>query len=299
MTDNQFERRYRSPCKDKEQHFKYPDNKDMIQSTASLKREERLLQTRDYRKTRIDRVSGCRAKTSKNEQSEAWKTPLLNRNFRYSERFKKEDSELPPLRRERTFDETLIASERDSDSSRAVHESRMKAIGEQLKSSKLSPLAETNKPLRKSLPSLLLKNNEEKDEFQAELKKATSRIRNQLGSRVNDSETKTSQEKTNELRSPTKIPSKVKKSSPSTVANKTETKAVGSRRPVSRANEDKSRQTNVNSNPKVLDHKQRLNVKENNRRLPDRGQASGKESTPEHSPTRKLDSLLNQTSHDK
>ncbi|XP_075990487.1 uncharacterized protein LOC142986038 isoform X2 [Anticarsia gemmatalis] len=299
MNDNQFERRYRSPCKDKEPHFKYPDNNDMIQSTASLKREERLLQTRDYRKTRIDRMSGCRAKTSKNEHSEAWKTPLLNRNFRYSERFKKEDSEVPALRREKTFDETLLPSERDGDSSRAVHEHRMKAIGEQLKSNKLSPLAETGKPLRKSLPSLLSKNNEEKDEFQAELKKATSRIRNQIGSKVNDSETKTSQEKSNDVRSPTKIPSKVKKSSPTNNASKAESKAAGSRRPLSRANEDKARLTSVNSNPKVLDHKQRFNSKENGRRLPDRGQASGKESTPEHSPTRKLDSLINQAAQEK
>lgn len=293
MSDNQaFERRYRSPCKDKEQHFKYPDNNDMLQSTASLQREERLIQTKqDYKKTRIDRMSGCRAKTSKNEHSEAWKTPLLNRNFRYSERFKKDDRELPTLRRERTFDETLIASERESESSRAAHESRMTAIAEQLKVSKLSPLAETSKPLRKSLPSLLKKNNEEKDEFQAELKKATSRIRNQLGSKINDSETKTSQEK-NE-RSPTKIPSKVKKSSPANAANKPEAKAI-SRRPLSRANEDKTRQPNISAKAKISDNKYKPNSKENSRPMPDRGQASGKESTPEHSPIRKLESLINQ-----
>ncbi|CAH0694883.1 unnamed protein product [Spodoptera exigua] len=292
MTDNAaFERRYRSPCKDKEQHFKYPDNQDMVQSTASLKREERLIQTKqDYRKTRIDRMSGCRAKTSKNEQSEAWKTPLLNRNFRYSERFKKDDNELPTLRRERTFDETLMASERENESSRAAHESRMKAIGEQLRGSKLSPLAETSKPLRKSLPSLLLKNNEEKDEFQAELKKATSRIRNQLGSKINDSETKTSQEK-KEQKSPTKIPNKVKKSSLTSAANKQDAKVV-SRRPLGRANEDKTRQTNNNVNAKI-DSRYKVSSKENSRPMPDRGQASGKESTPEHSPTRKLDSLIN------
>ncbi|KAJ8735200.1 hypothetical protein PYW07_006820 [Mythimna separata] len=296
MSDNAaFERRYRSPCKDKEQHFKYPDNQDMVQSNASLKREERLIQTKqDYRKTRIDRMSGCRAKTSKNEHSEAWKTPLLNRNFRYSERFKKDDNELPALRRERTFDETLIASERESESSRAAHESRMKAIAQQLRGGKLSPLAETSKPLRKSLPSLLQKNNEEKDEFQAELKKATSRIRNQLGSKVNDSETKTSQEK-KELRSPSKIPSKVKKSSLQSAGNKPEAK-VNSRRPLSRTNEE-TRQTSNNANTKIADNKYKS--KENSRPMPDRGQASGKESTPEHSPTRKLESLLNQSSQDK
>lgn len=296
MTDNAaFERRYRSPCKDKEQHFKYPDNQDMVQSTASLKREERLIQTKqDYRKTRIDRMSGCRAKTSKTEQSEAWKTPLLNRNFRYSERFKKDDNELPTLRRERTFDETLMASERENESSRAVHESRMKAIGEQLRGSKVSPLAETSKPLRKSLPSLLLKNNEEKDEFQAELKKATSRIRNQLGSKINDSkinETKTSQEK-KEQKSPTKIPNKVKKSSLPSAATKPDAKVV-SRRPLGRANEDKTRQANNNIHAKISDNKYKASSKENSRPMPDRGQASGKESTPEHSPTRKLDSLIN------
>lgn len=240
-------------------------------------------------------MSGCRAKTAKNEHSEAWKTPLLNRNFRYSERFKKDDSELPTLRRERTFDETLIASERESDSSRAAHESRMKAIGEQLKGGKLSPLAETSKPLRKSLPSLLVKNNEEKDEFQAELKKATSRIRNQLGSKVNNSVTKTSQEK-NEQKTPTKIPSKVKKSSPTNAASKPDAKV--SRRPLSRANEDKTRLSNVNGNAKTSD-KYKMSSKENSRPMPDRGQASGKESTPEHSPTRKLESLISQPPQEK
>ncbi|CAB3240089.1 unnamed protein product [Arctia plantaginis] len=298
LNDNQFERRYMSPCKDKEKYFKYPDQNDMVQSSSSLKREERLLQMKDYQKTRIERMSGCRAKTTKNEHSEAWKTPLLNRNFRYSERFRKEDCELPPLRREKTFDVTLMASEKENDSSRIANESRTKVIGEQLKINKLSPLAETSKPLRKSLPSLLGKNNEEKDEFQAELKKATSKIRNQLGSKINDSETKTSQDKTNEQKTPTKIPSKVKKSSLSTVAN-TEPKVIASRKPLSRANEDKTRQTNVNSNPKILDHKLKFNSKENGRRLPDRGQASGKESTPEHSPTRKLDSLTNQATQEK
>lgn len=276
----------------------YPDQNDMVQSNSSLKREERLLQTKDYKKMRTERMSGCRAKTTKSEHSEAWKTPLLNRDFRYSERFKKEDCELPPLRREKTFDVTLMASEKENDSSRIAHENRIKIIGEQLKINKLSPLAETSKPLRKSLPSLLSKNNEEKDEFQAELKKATSKIRNQIGSKINNSETKTSQDNTNEQKIPTKIPSKVKQSSLPTIAN-TEPKVIAGRRPLSRAHEDKTRQTTVNSNPKILDHKLKFNSKENGRRLPDRGQASGKESTPEHSPSRKLDSLESQASQEK
>lgn len=89
LSDQAFERRYRSPYKEKEQHCKYPDNKDMIQSSASLKREEKLLQARqEFKKSR---VSGCRAKTSKtSESTEVWKTPLLNRNFRYSDRLKED-----------------------------------------------------------------------------------------------------------------------------------------------------------------------------------------------------------------
>lgn len=297
-SNDQFERRYRSPCKDKEQHLKYPDNDGMTQSTASLKREERLLQSRDYRNTRIDRLSGCHARTSKNENSEAWKTPLLNRNFRHSERFRKEENELPKLRRERTFDESLIGSDRDTDSSRALHENRMKAIDQELKNNKPSPLAIAKKPLRKSLPSLLMKNNEEKDEFQAELEKATSRIRNQLVNRINDSKiTTTSQDETSE-RSPTKIPSKVKQSSPPNVVKKPDSKVVDRKKSFNRTTEEKPK-TSVNSDPKVLDHKQRLENRKNNRRLPDRGQASGKESTPEHSPNRLQDSLMRPTTKDK
>ncbi|XP_063357839.1 uncharacterized protein LOC134647415 [Cydia amplana] len=285
LDDQSFERRYRSPYKDKEQHFKYPDTQDMIQSTASLKREEHLLQKQDYRK-RTDRVSGCRAKTSKTNDSEAWKTPLLNRNFRHSERFKKVDTEQPVLRREKTFD-TLILSERDSESPRTTHESRMKAIGEQLKGSRLQP----SEPLRKSLPSLLPKNSEEKDEFQAELKKATSRIRNELGAKINVSENKTSQNKTTQKPNPTKTPSKVKESSLKTNISKPETKAVVSRRPLTRVTESKIKptvtQSKVNGKTNVITNGDKMS-KDKGRAIPDRGQASGKESTPEHSPTRKI-----------
>lgn len=283
----------------------------MVQSTASLKREERILQTKqDYKKTRTDRVSGCRAKTSKtNEQSEAWKTPLLNRNFRYSERFKREDSEQPSLRREKTFDNTLLTSDKKSESPRAIHESKMKAIGEQLKGSRLSPLADSSKPLRKSLPSLLIKNNEEKDEFQAELKKATSRIRNELGSKVNNvSENKTSQNVKTSAQKPnptkTAVQSKVKESSlkPNNV-KKPDTKAVvNSRRPLGRANETKTKapapQINANAKSSAV-NKFKVTGKENGRAIPDRGQASGKESTPEHSPTRKKENVVAQTVPDK
>ncbi|XP_072947699.1 uncharacterized protein [Epargyreus clarus] len=295
LNDQSFERRYKSPCKDKEQHLKYPDNRDMVQTSASLKREEKILQTKqDYRKPRIDRVSGCRAKTSKTtENNEAWKTPLLNRNFRYSERFKKEDIEIPSIRREKTFDTTLMITEQD-DSPRAVHESRMRGIGEQIKGSKLSPLAESSKPLRKSLPSLLNKSNEEKDEFQMELKKATSRIRNELGNKINNiSENKTSQneklivDKPNPTKTP--IQSKVKESSLKTVANgKQELKIANSRRPLSRLNETKTKLAAPGS--KLNDtSKYKLEIKENVRTIPERGHASGKESTPEHSPTRRKD----------
>lgn len=299
LHDPSFERRYRSPCKDKEEHLTYPDNRDMVQSTASLKREERLLQTsrQDYKKTRTDQVGGCRAKTSKtNEQSEAWKTPLLNRNFRYSERFRRDDSELPTLRREKTFDDSLIA-DRDSESPRATHDTRMKAIGDQLKSNKLSQLPESSKPLRKSLPSLLQKNNEEKDEFQAELKKATSRIRGELGNKINLSETKPSQtDKLNVKKpNPTKMQTKVKESS---LANKD--LISNSRRPVTRSSDAKPK-TTIPSKPKTAVSKYKQSNKENGRPMPDRGQASGKESTPEHSPTRKKESniITNIVSQDK
>lgn len=295
--DPSFERRYRSPNKDKEQHFKYPDNRDMVQSTASLKREERLLQSsrQEYKKTRPDRVSGCRAKTSKtNEQSEAWKTPLLNRNFRYSERFRRDDSELPTLRREKTFDDSLIA-DRDSESPRATHENRMKAIGNQLKTNKFSPLAESSKPLRKSLPSLLQKNNEEKDEFQTELKKATSRIRSELGNKNNVSENITSQnDKMNVQKpNPTKMQSKVKESS-----LKNKGPIVNSRRPVTRSSDVKPKTTAPVKPNKTPVNKYKQSNKENGIPMPDRGQASGKESTPEHSPIRKKESLIIAVSQD-
>lgn len=260
----------------------------MVQSTSSLKKEENLLQSKqDFRK-RTDRVSGCRAKTSKTNDSEAWKTPLLNRNFRHSERFKKVETEPPVLRREKTFD-TLVSSERDSVSPRAIHEDRIRAIGEQLKGSRLDP----SQPLRKSLPSLLSKNSEEKDEFQTELKKATSRIRHELATKINVSENKTSQNKTTQKPNPTKIPSKVKESSLKTNVSKPETKETRtalSRRPLNRINDSKIKptviQNKINTKTNVINGDKTNKGK--SRPIPDRGQASGKESTPEHSPTRKI-----------
>ncbi|XP_052740521.1 uncharacterized protein LOC112049905 isoform X2 [Bicyclus anynana] len=301
FNDN-FERRYKSPCKDnKEQNFKLTDGKDMIQSTASLKKEERLLQTRqDFRVTRTDRVSGCRAKTSKtNEQSEAWKTPLLNRNFRHSERFSKDDNSQRLLRREKTFDDTLILSERENDSPRALHDKRKKVTCEELHN-KLSPLGQRNEPLRKSLPSLLNKSNEEKDEFQEELKKATSRIRKELGTKLNVSENRTSQidktsiQKPNPTKSATE--SKVTESSLKT-NSKQDTKPTNNvtRRPLSRINESKQKTTTQNKLTTNEVSKFKVESKENVRTMPDRGQASGKESTPEHSPTRKKEALRRAT----
>ncbi|XP_026492597.2 uncharacterized protein LOC113398198 isoform X1 [Vanessa tameamea] len=293
--NDHFERRYKSPFKDKEPCFSYVDNKDMVQSTTSLKKEERLLQPKqDYRKTRTDRISGCRAKTSKtSEQSEAWKTPLLNRNFRHSERFKKDNNEQPLLRREKTFDETLTISERKNESPRALHEKKIKAIGEEL-SNKLSPLGQRNQPLRKSLPSLLSKGNEEKDEFQEELKKATSRIRKELGSKLTVSENKPSQnDKTSTQKpNPTKsvTQSKVTESSLKSSTNKQDSKpAINNinRRPL-RINEAKPKATPQNKINKINEvSKYKFESKEDMSSMPDRGQASGKESTPEHSPTRK------------
>lgn len=272
----------------------------MVQTSASMKREERLLQTRqDFKKCRTDKVSGCRAKTSKtNEQNEAWKTPLLNRNFRYSERFIREDSEQPSLRREKTFDNTLLSNERESESPKAIHDSRMKSIG-QLKDNRLSPLAASSKPLRKSLPSLLVNDNEEKDEFRAELKKATSRIRNDI-SKINVSENKTSQnDKTSAHKpNPTKTTqSKVKESSlKANHVSKQDTKPVSRiSRPLSRVNETKTSNINAKSNAAVSKYK--YNSKDSGKSMPDRGQASGKESTPEHSPTRRKEQLMNQINH--
>ncbi|XP_045524271.1 uncharacterized protein LOC123714150 isoform X1 [Pieris brassicae] len=260
--DASFERRYRSPCKDKD-HLKYPDNIDMLQSTTSLKREERLLQGRQDYRNKTDQMSGCRAKTTKpNENDEAWKTPLLNRNFRRSERFSK-DLEIPPLRREKTFDNTLKISENESP--KTTHESRMKSIGEQIK---------TIEPLRKSLPSLLGNSNDEKDEFQTELKKATNRIRNELVNKNNVS-TKTSQN--DRTKTPTKP--QVKESNLSTKDSKPLNNV---RRPLGRINEIKTKA----AQDKVEAKKFKSDVKENVK-LPDRGQASGKESTPEHSPIRR------------
>lgn len=299
--NDHFERRYKSAYKDKDQSFNYLDNNDMVQSTASLKKEERLLQSnQDYRKSRMERTSGCRAKTSKTSvQSEAWKTPLLNRNFRYSERFRKDDNDQPLLRREKTFDETITISERENESPRALHEKETKAKGEEL-SNKLSPLGHRNQPLRKSLPSLLSKGNEEKDEFQEELKKATSRIRKELGNKLIVSENKTSQnDKTSTHKlNPTKstTQSKAKESSLKPANFKQDSKPAISninRRPLSRLNETKPKATSQTKVIKTDVSKYKFESKENIRTMPDRGQASGKESTPEHSPTRKRDNTRN------
>lgn len=273
--NDHFGRRYKSPCKDKEQCASYVDSKDMVQSSTSLQKEERLLQGKqDYRKTRSDRVSGCRAKTSKTNESEAWKTPLLNKNFRYSERFK---SDQPILRREKTFDDTLTTSERENESPRALHEKRTKALGEEL-TNKLSPLGQRNQPLRKSLPSLLSKSNEEKDEFQEELKKATSRIRKELGNKLNISENTSQNDKTQKPIPSKPVTPKVKEPSPK--VSKPDSKLINARRPLCRVNEK------IQTNKFKSDVNYKSGNKENKKLMPDRGQASGKESTPEHSPTR-------------
>ncbi|CAH2049850.1 unnamed protein product, partial [Iphiclides podalirius] len=295
LNDQSFERRYKSPYKDKDHHIKYPDSRDMVQSSVSLKREERLLQNKqDAKKTRADVVGGCRARTAKTgDQSEAWKTPLFNRNFRYSERFKKDDCDHSTLRREKTFDNSLVESNRHSGTPKDPFDVDPKTTNDQI-DGKLSPLAEGSKPLRKSLPSLLPR-NEEKDEFQAELKKATSRIRNELGNKVNVSENKTSQHNRFgvERPNPTKsaVQAKVNESSlKAGVKVKQDAKTPISRRPLTRTQEPKAKtaplgKVSRNSETNKLKH----DTKENNRPMPDRGQASGKESTPEHSPTRKRD----------
>ncbi|XP_068626390.1 uncharacterized protein [Battus philenor] len=281
--DQSFERRYKSPCKDRDPHLKYPDV-DMVQSSVSLKREERLLQSKqDARKTRTDVVSGCRAKTAKTDLNEAWKTPLLNRNFRHSERFSKDDGDLCTLRREKTFDNSFIETHKEhlppSDGIKRNH----KTSGVQ-RNNKTIPLTD-NKPLRKSLPSLLSR-NEEEDEFQSELKKATSRVRSELGSKTNENKasqlSRYSAEKPNPNKSTAQ--SKIKESSLKK-NNKDESRT--NRRPVTRSHEIKSKITQPNKNVmKNETNKYKTHAKENNRVMPDRGQASGKESTPEHSPTR-------------
>lgn len=284
--NDQFGRRYKSPFKDNDQSYSYMDNNDMVQSSTSLKKEERLLQGKqDYRKTRTDRISGCRAKTSKTNESEAWKTPLLNKNFRHSDRFRNDQ---PILRREKTFDDILTISERENESPRALSDKKSKALGEEL-NCKLSPLGQRNQPLRKSLPSLLHKSNEEKDEFQEELKKATSRIRKELGDKLIISENTSQNNNKTQKPNPSKlVTQKVKESS--LTANKVDSKPISTRRPLSRLNETKPK---TQLNKTRYDQNYKSESKENVKSMPDRGQASGKESTPEHSPTRRKGTTSN------
>lgn len=278
----------------------------MLQTTTSLKREDNLMQSSkfDYKKSKVDKSSGCKAKTTKvNEQTDPCKSSFLNRNFRHSERFKKDDTEIPILRREKSFDATLIANEREPKSPESVHANKMKIIGEQLKVNRLSPLATQDKALRKSLPSLLVKHNDAKDEFQAELKQATSRIKNDLGKVNLVSENITSQKDnklTNNIQykpNPTKF-NKTKESSLKLNTNNigkqesSATKIANNRRPVntSRINESRGKtpqSSNVTKTSISVNNKEKISSKVDSRGLTDRGQASGKESTPEHSPTRK------------
>ncbi|XP_050680558.1 uncharacterized protein LOC126976320 isoform X2 [Leptidea sinapis] len=291
FTDQSYERRYTSQCK--EDDTKMSNTNDMVQTTTSLKREEQLLIGRTEYRNRIDRMSGCKAKTSKpNDNNEAWKTPLLDRNFRHSERFRKDLVDIPCLRREKTFDNTLNVSDR-SESPKHINKSKPKVKGEHLISNKLSTIEDTNKPLRKSLPSLLHKGNEEKDEFQAELKKATSRIRNELGHR-NKFNNKTSQNDSvkGDKINPTKPAKKVIETSLKTNNKQNSVLPTNVRRPLNRPTEIKSKVTQQSKQPKD-DGKQKNNHKENVKTLPERGQASGKESTPEHSPIRRKEPLAN------
>ncbi|XP_041974760.1 uncharacterized protein LOC121730043 [Aricia agestis] len=284
-TTEQLERRYKSLNKGKETHLQYPDNRDMVQSTASLKREERLLQARqDYKNARSDRAGAQRSKIPRAiEQNEAWKTPLINKNFRYSERFRKDENDSPVLRREKTFD-SLFFNESRNDSPNS-YENKNKYGNPKA----VSPLGDRNQPLRKSLPSLLAKSKEVKDEFQLELKKATNKVKNELGDTHRLSDTKTSQH--DKLhKNPTKndFHSKVRESSLKLDNNtKQESKviSVNMRKPLSRLNDGKmkaSPQTRVNS-----ENSDKFTFNKENGTMNDRGQASGKESTPEHSPTRR------------
>lgn len=303
-------RRYRPVSREKEQHLKYPDNKDMTQTNSSLKREDHIMQhSRFESKKSRDKPGGCKAKTTKvNEQSDQWKPSLLNRNFRHSDRFKREDSEQPPLRREKSFDANLLAEERKTNSPNNIHANRMKVIGEQLKASRKSPLVTNDNALRKSLPSLLLKSNEEKDEFQAELKKATNKIRKEISSKVNlVSENKPSQSdrKLSNVPRPNTTKNTSNKVKESSLQTKTKniqigklessaTKLANSRRTVTRTNDVNSK-SNIHNNIKANTptSKDKLSNKVDSQGLADRGQASGKESTPEHSPTRTRNQKIN------
>lgn len=322
----------RSPSRDRDEFLKYPSSRDedMIQTQSSLKREENILQNAFTRQEVIrsrqqshQNMYREKAKVQKDKENEDKFDS--NRTFRNSERFKKTNIDPQVLRREKSFDSSLMQEangvNRMHNERKTLLDSRDRFNGreespvENRKKDKKIDL--TNNINRKSAVALVgMVPNVTPDEFQAELMKATRKLRN-----VNKQITAAKPIENNK-----KIEEKREKSIPRVSASKNmlnENKLRNSNmsKPNSAINntnksnpttldrdkpKSKVAQNSKNNNTEIIKEIKAVpakvipvkNIKEDNktdsnirnrresRVLTDRGQASGKESTPEQSPSR-------------
>ncbi|XP_077291704.1 uncharacterized protein LOC143915135 [Arctopsyche grandis] len=317
----------RSPTREKEEYLKYPSSRedDMVQTQMSLKREENILQTAFSRQEQLrskhSQQNMYRGKAKANEL----KTDM-NKAFRSSERFKKQSIENDVLRREKSFDNSLIQDAQMNGVNR-MHLDRKTLLEDQRKFNgrEESPvevrlkdrLEDPKQNNRKSAPQNPIPNGVASAEFQAELIMATRKLRSvsrdTTDSVKNQEKTET---KNSTNRSDKRVSNPVsktngtkEKTSNRREIEKTETK-VNSGRTTNRTSMvtlDRSKQIKTKERTPRIIHEEKkeemksipkingtkvLPVEKNNRnrresrQLDDRGQASGKESTPEQSPSR-------------
>lgn len=323
----------RSPTREKEEYLKYPSSRedDMVQTQTSLIREENILQTAFSRQEQLrskhSQQNMYRGKAKANEQ----KTDSnINKAFRNSERFKKQNGDNDVLRREKSFDNSLVVETHQMTGVNRMHLDRQMLLEDQRKfNGREEPPVETRLKdriddaklaNRKSAPPNVLPNGIASAEFQAELMMATRKLRSTSKEPLNSSK---NQEKigtkntTNKTEHKTVPVSKMNGTKPMRRdVEKTEPKS-NSLKPTTNVNKtsmvtlDRSKQIKTKERAPRIVHEEKkdenktvpkingakvLPVEKNNREnsrnrresrtLADRGQPSGKESTPEHSPTR-------------
>lgn len=317
----------RSPTREKEEYLKYPSSRedDMVQTQMSLKREENILQTAFSRQEQLrskhSQQNMYRGKAKANEL----KTDM-NKGFRSSERFKKQSIENDILRREKSFDNSLIQDAQMNGVNR-MHLDRKTLLEDQRKFNgrEESPvevrlkdrLEDSKQSNKKSAPPNPIPNGVASAEFQAELIMATRKLRSvsrdttDSGKNQEKTEFKTSTNKSEKkVSNPVSKTNGIKeKTSNRREIEKTETKVNGGRTTnrTSMVTLDRSKQIKTKERtPRIVHEEKKEEMKpipkingtkvlpaekinrnrRESRQLDDRGQASGKESTPEQSPSR-------------
>lgn len=336
---NEREKLLRSPSRERDEYLKYPSSRedDMVQTHSSLKREENILQSAFSRQELI-RTKHSQQNMYKEKAKGTESRFESNKGFRNSERFKKQSTDPLLMRREKSFDNSLVQESLNQNGVNRMHNERKNLLESQ---SKFNDRDDTHIEYRykdredktdainnrKSAPALGVSAGIASDEFQKELMMATKKLRSVVNSRLsperaetnnkftptkpsykkeNDSKIKTAESKIVKEKIVTKQDDRNSKNSAINGARITATQTKSNIQTMDRfkqnspadrtsriVREDKKEETKTVAKingTKVLptDKVGRENVR--NRResrvLADRGQASGKESTPEQSPSR-------------